>query len=96
MGALTPPQDASSSLPAGSSEKQSGSEKQQQGQHYPYQPMPPPQGQYPLQFYPLSSMVPCCNSAAASSSTSGPSESTTSATTLAMVVDNAHRDGSFS
>ncbi|KAK6919854.1 RNA recognition motif domain [Dillenia turbinata] len=57
MGALVPSQDGSSSGPS-SSENKSGSEKQQQGQHYPYQGMPPPTGQYQQQFYPSYGYMP--------------------------------------
>ncbi|XVF59247.1 hypothetical protein PTKIN_Ptkin07bG0260700 [Pterospermum kingtungense] len=42
MGALVPSHDG---------ENKSGAEKQP-GPHYPYQPMPPPPGQYPHQHYP--------------------------------------------
>ncbi|KAK9268995.1 hypothetical protein L1049_000762 [Liquidambar formosana] len=52
MGALVPSQDGPSNGPTGSGENKTGSEKQQQGQHYTYQAMPPQQGQFQQQFYP--------------------------------------------
>lgn len=53
MGALVPSQEGSSSGSSGTSEDRSGSEKQQQGQHFPYPPpMRPPQGQFYQSYYP--------------------------------------------
>ncbi|KAF5727349.1 zinc finger CCCH domain-containing protein 40-like [Tripterygium wilfordii] len=52
MGALVPSQDGAPNGPAGSGENKSGSEKQQQAQHYTHQAMPPPHGQYHGQPYP--------------------------------------------
>ncbi|XP_073267567.1 LOW QUALITY PROTEIN: zinc finger CCCH domain-containing protein 49-like [Populus alba] len=49
MGALVGSQDATPNGPAGSGENKSGLEKQQ-GQHYPYQSMPPPHVQYQQQY----------------------------------------------
>ncbi|KAK2641767.1 hypothetical protein Ddye_023530 [Dipteronia dyeriana] len=49
MGALVPSQEG---------ENKSGSEKQQQGHHYPYQAMPPPHGQYHQQLYPPFGYMP--------------------------------------
>ncbi|KAI9194779.1 hypothetical protein LWI28_009121 [Acer negundo] len=49
MGALVPTQEG---------ENKSGSEKQQQGHHYPYQAMPPPPGQYHQQLYPPYGYMP--------------------------------------
>ncbi|KAG2670023.1 hypothetical protein I3843_14G063500 [Carya illinoinensis] len=52
MGALIPSHEGTSNGSSGSGENKSGPEKQQQAQHYPYQAMPPPHGQYHQQFYP--------------------------------------------
>ena len=58
MGALIPSQDGSSSGPSGSGENKAGLEKQQQGHHYAYPTMPPPQGQYPQHFHPQYGYMP--------------------------------------
>lgn len=57
MGALVSSQDGASSGSLGSGENKSGLEKQQ-GQHYPYQGMPPPHGQYHHQHYPPYEYMP--------------------------------------
>ncbi|KAJ6984547.1 zinc finger CCCH domain-containing protein 25-like [Populus alba x Populus x berolinensis] len=57
MGALVGSQDGTPNGPAGSGENKSGLEKQQ-GQHYPYQSMPPPHVQYQQQHYPPYGYMP--------------------------------------
>ncbi|OVA17686.1 RNA recognition motif domain [Macleaya cordata] len=58
MGALVPSQEGSSSGASGSGEAKAGTEKQQQGMHFPYRNMPPPmQGHYPP-FYPPYGYMP--------------------------------------
>ncbi|KAG8660157.1 zinc finger CCCH domain-containing protein 49 [Manihot esculenta] len=57
MGALLPSQDGASSGPSGSGENKNALERQQ-GQHYPYQGMPLPHGQYHQQLYPAYGYVP--------------------------------------
>ncbi|KAJ9698597.1 hypothetical protein PVL29_007592 [Vitis rotundifolia] len=58
MGALVPSQEGAPSGSAGPSENKAGSDKQQQGQHYAYPAMPPPQGQFHQQFYPPYGYMP--------------------------------------
>lgn len=57
MGALVGSQDGNPNGPTGSGEDKSGLEKQQ-GQHYPYQSMPPPHLQYQQQHYPPYGYMP--------------------------------------
>lgn len=57
MGALVGSQDGTPNGPAGAGENKSGLEKQQ-GQHYPYQSMPPPHVQYQQQHYPPYGYMP--------------------------------------
>ncbi|KAF3439531.1 hypothetical protein FNV43_RR17809 [Rhamnella rubrinervis] len=52
MGALVPNQEAAPNGPSGSGENKSGPEKPQHGQHFAYQGMPLPHGQYQHQYYP--------------------------------------------
>lgn len=56
MGALIPSQDGAPNGPSGSGENKSGLEKQQQ--HYAFQAMPPPHGQYHQQYYPPYGYMP--------------------------------------
>lgn len=58
MGAVVPSHEGAASGPSGSGENRSTSEKQQQPQHYAYQAMPPPHGQYHQQFYPPYGYMP--------------------------------------
>lgn len=51
MGALIPSQEGAPSGSSGPGENKSGQEKQQHGQHFAYQPMPPPLGQYHQKYY---------------------------------------------
>ncbi|RVW65897.1 Zinc finger CCCH domain-containing protein 49 [Vitis vinifera] len=51
-------QEGAPSGSAGPSENKAGSDKQQQGQHYAYPAMPPPQGQFHQQFYPPYGYMP--------------------------------------
>ncbi|KAJ6309918.1 hypothetical protein OIU76_014792 [Salix suchowensis] len=57
MGALVGSQDGNPNGPTGSGEDKSGLEKQQ-GQHYPYQSVPPPHLQYQQQPYPPYGYMP--------------------------------------
>ncbi|CAN6710504.1 unnamed protein product [Malus baccata var. baccata] len=52
MGALIPSKEGASSGTTGSGERSSASERQQHSQHYAFQNMAQPHGQYSQQFYP--------------------------------------------
>ncbi|CAL2242447.1 unnamed protein product [Prunus armeniaca] len=52
MGAIIPSQEGAPSGPTGSGENNSSAERQQRSQHYAFQNMPQPHGQYRQQFYP--------------------------------------------
>ncbi|KAA8549359.1 hypothetical protein F0562_001043 [Nyssa sinensis] len=58
MGAVVTSQEGAPNGPTGSSENKTSSEKQQQVQHYAYQAMPPPQGQFHQPFYPPYGYMP--------------------------------------
>lgn len=58
MGALIPSQEGAPSASSGPGENKSGQEKQQHGQHFAYQPMPPPLGQYHQKYYPSYGYMP--------------------------------------
>ncbi|XP_044506359.1 zinc finger CCCH domain-containing protein 49-like [Mangifera indica] len=52
------PQRMGALVPSGEGETKSGPEKQQQGQHYNYPPIPPPHGQYHQHLYPPYGYMP--------------------------------------